>query len=130
VSRPILICLAVTAAFAVVTAVTIRNRLATGSAGRAICPVPLTPRQAENRGLAWLIGGFVICPCHLPLTLGLVAGVFAGTAMGAVLSDHLYLVGTGITLAWLATAWRGIRYLKSARIQARVGQATIPGAKS
>jgi Fe2+ transport system protein B len=85
------------------------------SAEGTVCPVSRRSRQAESRGVAWLIGAFLICPCHLPLTLGLVATVLSGTAVGALLSGHPYLAGAVITLAWLAGTWRGIRLLKSAR---------------
>ena len=79
---------------------------------RAICTISPTPRQTENRGLAWLIGAFLICPCHLPLTLGFAATVLAGTAAGALVSGHPYVAGGVITSAWLAATWRGIRHLQ------------------
>jgi hypothetical protein len=85
------------------------------STGRPVCATSPTPRQAENRGLIWLIGAFLICPCHLPLTLGVVATVLAGTAIGALVSGHPYMAGGIITSAWLAGTWRGIRHLRSAR---------------
>jgi hypothetical protein len=107
------ICFAVVAAIAVAVVMVMRNR-------RAGCPVALTPGQAESRGLAWVLGAFVICPCHLPLTLGLAAAVLSGTAAGALLSGHLYIAGTVISLLWLAATWRGIRYMRSARTNARL----------
>src|SRR5687768_18169306 len=42
-------------------------------------------RQAESRGMVWLVGGFLFCPCHLPLTLWLLGTLLAGTAAGALL---------------------------------------------
>jgi len=85
----------------------------------AACSVTLTPEQAENRGLAWLIGAFLICPCHLPLTLGLAAILLSGTAAGVLLRDHLFLAGAVITVAWVAGTWRGISFLRSASKYAR-----------
>ena len=82
---------------------------------RAVCAISPTSRQEENRGLAWVLGAFLICPCHLPLTLGLAATALAGTAVGALVSGHPYVAGTIITAVWLAATWRGIRYLQSAR---------------
>jgi cytochrome c biogenesis protein CcdA len=70
-------------------------------------------RRAERRGLAWLIGAFVICPCHLPLTLGVSAALLGGTAIGALVITHSFLAGTLITLAWLAATWRGIHLIRS-----------------
>ena len=83
------------------------------------CRVALTPDQLENRGLAWVIGAFVICPCHLPLTMWLVVTLLSGTAAGAALRGHPYLAGAVITAAWLAATWRGIRYMQWARLHAR-----------
>jgi len=68
-----------------------------------------------NRGLAWVIGAFVICPCHLPLTLGLAGMLLAGTALGAALRGHPIIAGSIVTLAWAAATWRGIHLMRSAR---------------
>ncbi|HKF66038.1 MAG TPA: hypothetical protein VKB36_05910 [Vicinamibacterales bacterium] len=80
-----------------------------------VCAVNLTPGQAENRGLAWVIGSFVMCPCHLPITLWWMALLLSGTAAGALLRSHPVIVGVIVTLLWLAGTWRGIRYLLIAR---------------
>jgi len=66
----------------------------------------------ENRGIAWVIGAFVICPCHLPLTMALATTLLAGTAAGAALRGHPLVAGTIITLAWLAATWHGVRLLR------------------
>ena len=79
------------------------------------CTVPLARKQIENRGLAWVMGAFLICPCHLPLTLGLAAALLSGTAAGVVLRDHPYVAGTVMGVVWLAATWRGIGHLRSAR---------------
>jgi MerE protein len=79
------------------------------------CAVGLTAGQAENRGLAWVIGSFVLCPCHLPITLAWMALLLSGTAVGALLRGHPIVAGVIITLVWLAGTWRGIRYLLIAR---------------
>jgi len=76
------------------------------AAQEAACrKLKLTPKQAENSGLAWVIGAFLICPCHLPLTLGLAATLLSGTAAAALLHDHPYVAGTIISLVWLAATW-------------------------
>lgn len=80
-----------------------------------VCPVPTSSTQTERRGLAWVIGAFVICPCHLPLTLGLAATLLSGTAAGALITGHPYIAGAAITAAWVAATWRGIHHLRSAR---------------
>ena len=70
--------------------------------------------------MAWIIGAFLICPCHLPLTLWLAATVLSGTAAGALLLGHPYVAGAAITLVWLTATARGIRYLHAGR-QAHAG---------
>ena len=72
----------------------------------------LRSRQAENRGMVWLVAGFLFCPCHLPLTLGLFGVVLAGTAAGALLRDNVVVAGVIITLVWVLATWRGIRLLR------------------
>jgi mercuric ion transport protein len=39
-----------------------------------------------------LVTGFVVCPCHLPLTLGLLTGALAGTGVGSFIGSHVGLV--------------------------------------
>jgi len=92
----------------------ISNILSTTST-RDACGVRRDPTQVENRGLAWVAGAFVICPCHLPLTLWIVTSVFSGTAAGALLINHLFATGALISLVWLAATARGFWYLKAAR---------------
>jgi hypothetical protein len=81
----------------------------------AVCAVKLTPGQAENRGLAWVIGSFVLCPCHLPITLWWMALLLSGTAAGALLRSHPVIAGVVVTVLWLAGTWRGVRYFLIAR---------------
>lgn len=81
----------------------------------AACPVKLTATQAENRGLAWVIASFVLCPCHLPITLWWMALVLSGTAAGALLRGHPVVAGLIVTVLWLAGTWRGVRYFLMAR---------------
>jgi cytochrome c biogenesis protein CcdA len=82
----------------------------------AACHAPSTAAQTETRGLAWVLGAFVICPCHLPFTLAVFATLLSGTAIGALIAGHPYAAGTAITAAWVAATWRGIVHLRSARI--------------
>src|SRR6185503_10494586 len=77
-----------------------------------------TPEQLETRGFAWIAGAFVLCPCHLPLTLWLLAALLSGMSAGALLLRHSLLVGSLITLVWGLATWRGIQLLRAARRQA------------
>ena len=81
----------------------------------AAFPVVLTPGQAETRGLAWVMGAFLICPCHLPLTMVLASTVLAGTTAGVLWRAHPLAAGILITAAWAAGTWRGIHHLRAAR---------------
>ena len=88
------------------------------STGRTVCPSPSTVRQTENRGLAWVVGAFLICPCHLPVTLAVIAALLSGTAAGTLITAHAYVAGAIITAAWIAATWRGIAHLRAARTPA------------
>jgi MerE protein len=79
------------------------------------CPINMTATQAENRGLAWVIASFALCPCHLPITLWWMALLLSGTAAGALLRSHPIVAAVIVTAVWLAGTWRGVRYLLMAR---------------
>ena len=95
--------------------------------GKADCP--LTPAQSEKRGLAWVVGAFVICPCHLPITLAALAALLAGTAAGAVFSGHLVLAGLVISIAWVLATWHGFRLMRAGDHSRRAAGAAGEGAK-
>jgi hypothetical protein len=76
---------------------------------RDSCALPSS--YAGSKGAAWLIGAFLICPCHLPLTMAFASMVLAGTAAGVLLRAHPLVAGTLITLVWLAASWHGIRLM-------------------
>jgi cytochrome c biogenesis protein CcdA len=78
------------------------------------CEIP-TPRELENRGMWWVMGAFVFCPCHLPITLSVLALLLGGTAAGALLRAHPYIAGTVITALWVAGTWRGFALVRSAQ---------------
>jgi hypothetical protein len=63
----------------------------------------------------WLVAAFLVCPCHLPLTLGLAGLLLAGTTAGALLQSHPHAAGMLVTAVWLAGTWRGFRLLRAAR---------------
>jgi hypothetical protein len=72
------------------------------------------PAQLERRGRWWLIVSFLACPCHLPLTLGILAVVLGGTALGALIRDHALLAGIVVTSVWLAGTGRGLWLIRQA----------------
>jgi hypothetical protein len=87
------------------------------TAPRVQCPSPVAARQLESRGWFWVFASFAFCPCHLPVTLGLLAFLLSGTAAGALLLSHPYAAGAVITAVWLAGTWRGVRYLRAAGVR-------------
>ena len=87
--------------------------------------VPPTPKvtqpptqnksKAQRHGIAWVMGSFLFCPCHLPLTLGLLVAIFGGTVLGTVVVHYSLLVGVLITLIWAAGTWYGFRKLRASQ---------------
>ncbi len=49
-------------------------------------------------GAVLAVTGVLACPCHLVVTLPLLAGLLAGTALGNFLTHHVGLVYTGAGL--------------------------------
>lgn len=81
------------------------------------CPDDTSPKliavRRERRGMIWIVGAFVFCPCHLPLTFALVSAIFAGTGIEAVRHGNLIL-GAVVTTVWALGTWRGLWLLRSA----------------
>ena len=71
-------------------------------------------RVLERRGRAWLLWSFLLCPCHLPLSLVALTTVLAGTSAGVVLRHHVWSAGALITLAWAAGSGYGFRLIRQA----------------
>lgn len=82
---------------------------------RKVCPI--TPEQADRRGVAWVIGSFVLCPCHLPITLAVIGAVLSGTALGALFRGHVYIAGAIISVTWLAGTLHGFNLMRRGRIE-------------
>jgi hypothetical protein len=86
------------------------------------------PASVERRGRRWLALSFLFCPCHLPVSLALLATLIGGTAIGSVLADNVLLAGAIITSVWLYGTARGLRYVR----KAERGELTcaVPGSTS
>ena len=67
----------------------------------------------QKRGIVLILSSFVFCPCHLPLTLGLLAVLLGGTVLGAFVLRYSILVGTITTLVWLVGTWYGFRQMRT-----------------
>jgi hypothetical protein len=83
--------------------------------GRDRCDLDAARRARHTRGIAWVIGAFVICPCHLPITLAVAAALLGGTAAGVALRAHPLGAGSVITLTWVAATWHGFRLMRAAQ---------------
>lgn len=81
----------------------------------AACSLPPSAARLETRGMVWLVAAFLVCPCHLPLTLGLAGLLLAGTTAGALLQSHPLVAGLVVTAVWAAGTWRGFHLLRAAR---------------
>jgi hypothetical protein len=79
----------------------------------------------ENRGLTWVFGAFLFCPCHLPLTLAVAATALSGTALGVATRAHPYVAGAIVTIAWATATWRGIYLVRLAARRARAMAAQL-----
>jgi len=72
-------------------------------------------RKLENRGRLWIVVAYVLCPCHLPVTLSLLAMTLGGTTLGGVIATNAWPVGIALgTLSTLAV-WRAFRHLRRAQ---------------
>lgn len=76
--------------------------------------IQVTP-ALERRGRAWLIWSFLLCPCHLPLSLAVLASLFGGTALGTVVRDHTWVAGTLITATWIIGTGYGFHLIRRAQ---------------
>ena len=63
-----------------------------------------------------LITGMLVCPCHMPLLLPLLATLLSGTVLGAWLSANMGLVFLATTLYFVVVLVVGIRWIVRAPI--------------
>ena len=89
--------------------------MSNGAQTAVSCALPSTAARLETKGTFWLIAAFLVCPCHLPLTLGLAGLLLTGTAAGAQLQSHPLAAGMLVTAVWAAGTWRGFHLLNAAR---------------
>lgn len=73
------------------------------------------PPVIERRGRRWIFGSFLLCPCHLPLTLAVVVSLAGGTVIGGLLRDHVVLAGLVISLGWVVGTANGFRLVRHAQ---------------
>jgi hypothetical protein len=89
--------------------------------GKQALPTDPAARELEKRGRRWLIVSYVLCPCHLPITLSLFAVVFGGTSIGAVATGHAGWVAIALTSLYGLVLWQGFRRIRAAKALAARG---------
>jgi mercuric ion transport protein len=77
-------------------------------------------RKPVSHVRAYLLLGsaLLLCPCHLPLLLGLVAGGVGGSAFASFLSQNVALVAVFATAYFVFALWMGRRLLTRNEAQA------------
>lgn len=81
---------------------------------RPVAADPAAARDLERRGRRWVLWSFLFCPCHLPLTLTVLATLAGSTAAGAALRHNRFAVGVAVTVIWLAGTARGLLLVRRA----------------
>ena len=70
----------------------------------------------ERRGRRWLIWSFIFCPCHLPISMSVLAALLGGSAFGAVVSRNTLGVGLVLGAIYLAGVGVGFRHIRAATV--------------
>lgn len=62
-------------------------------------------------GVVLTVTGFLVCPCHLIVTLPLLVSLLAGTALGSFLTRNTGLVYTGASIYFVVALALGYWFL-------------------
>lgn len=71
--------------------------------------------RLERTGRRWLIWSFILCPCHLPWTLAILAAVFGGSTIGVLVNQYRTVVGVAIAVIYFIGVAIGFSYLRKAK---------------
>ena len=72
------------------------------------------PVALERRGRRWLIWSFIFCPCHLPISMAVLAAIFGGSAFGALIGRNTLGVGIVLGTIYAIGVGIGFRHLRAA----------------
>lgn len=70
--------------------------------------------DVERQGRRWLIWSFILCPCHLPVTLGILGALVGGGAFGTLLSRDSIVAGVVLTTLYAIGLGIGLRHIRRA----------------
>ncbi len=73
------------------------------------------PEVTERQGRRWIFGSFLLCPCHLPITLAIIGSLAGGTLIGGLLRDHGLIAGVVISAGWVIGTANGFRLVHHAQ---------------
>jgi hypothetical protein len=82
-----------------------------GGSGSAAAEPPENAKR-RRKGMGWVLGSFIFCPCHLPLTLGLLTAVLTGVGLGTSILQYSIIIGVVVTAIWALGTWYGFRLLR------------------
>ena len=87
-----------------------------------------TADQSTRRGRLWLAFSFIACPCHLPITMAVLATLFGGSAFGSMVSRNTIGVGIAFGIVYLIGVGIGFKHLRAATkdIDCSTGSCEIP----
>lgn len=78
-------------------------------------PLALTsPDAVEKQGRRWLLWSFILCPCHLPVTLGILGAIAGGGAFSSMVSRGSMTVGVVLTSLYAVGLTIGLRHVREA----------------
>ena len=90
-------------------------------------PAAPDPDARERQGRRWLIWSFIFCPCHLPISMGVLAAIFGGTAFGTLVSRNTLGVGLAFGAVYAVGVGIGFRHIRAATTgrNCRDGECTV-----
>ena len=68
------------------------------------------------------VGAILFCPCHLPLTFGILTALAAGLGGAALVGEHRALVYAVFSVIYLALMFLLVRWFLSARDRDRLDE--------
>ena len=89
---------------------------------RSALPDDPDARRLEKKGRWWLVLSYVLCPCHLPVTLALLGVAFGGTAFGSIVAGNAGWVAAVMVALYAAVLARGFTHLRRAKRLLAPGQ--------